>query len=261
MKVRLMLLLTLSLFLLFARGNFVLAEEPEKVKQAEEEIEKTAQEKGKKASDVEQATKALSELVEKGVPVEHALGVVKIALTLQNYDGEDVAKIARSLGETVEKSGHAKEISKIAKVCIKKNLKSEDVEKVMSTVSEAIDKDVSPRQLRILSEDLLDKDANVDGLTTAIEAVSKSVEAGFSPEESRKTVALIALKGLRDGLRGQELAAEIRKEAKRHLPEKALREREKAREHMERRVPEDVKDYLKEREEMRKPEEYHPGRP
>jgi len=227
-----------------------------KLQKAIEKLEAAAAGKGMSEDDTKDAVSALNDLVDKGVPVKHALKVVEIAITLQDYDGEEVAAIARSLGACVEESGVGKECSGIAQACIEKGLGAKEIARVMSAVENALGKDASARQLRIMTEDLLDKGSGVEGLEVAIEAVGKSVEEGYSPEESRKSVALIALEGLRDGLRGKELANEIRNEAQRDLGERGRVEREIARERAQERIPEDVKDRLKDVEEW---EKEHPG--
>ena len=262
MKTRLMLLLMIGL-LVFAAGSLLANEELTK---AMEKVEAVAEKKGMSEDDARDAVTALKDLVDKGVPVKHALKVVETAITLQDYDGKEVAEMARSLGDCVEESGVGKECAKIAKTCIEKGLEAKEIARVMSAVEDALGKDASARQLRIMTEDLLDEGADMEGLEVAIEAVGKSVEEGYSPEESRKSVALTALKGLRDGLRGKELAKEIRKEAQRDLAERGKVEREIAKERVRERMPEDVKDRLKELEERRKFEEEkekweekHPG--
>jgi len=231
-----------------------------KLNKAIGKVEAAADEKGMSEDDSKDAVSALKDLVDKGVPVKHALKVVETAITLQDYDGEEVAEIARSLGDCVEESGVGKECARIAQAGIEKGLRAKEIARVMSTVENALGKDASARQLRIMTQDLLDKGSGVEGLEVAIEAVGKSVEEGYSPEESRKSVALIALKGLRDGLRGKELANAIRKEAQRGLVERGGVEREIARERAQERIREEVKDRLKEEEwkKERQGEDYEP---
>ena len=266
MKTRLMILLMGGL-LVFAAGNLLAGPELDvvtgesidlttpsgkKLHKAIGKVEAAADEKGMSEDDTKEAVSALRDLVDKGVPVKHALRVVEIAITLQDYDGEEVAEIARSLGDCVEESGVGKECARIAQAGIENGLGAKEIARVMSAVEDALGKDASARQLRIMSEDLLDEGSGMEGLEVAIEAVGKSVEEGYSPEESRKSVALIALQGLRDGLRGRRLANEIRKEAQRDLVERGRVEREIARERARERIPDDVKDRLKDLEEWEK---------
>jgi len=181
-------------------------------KEATEEIKSVAKIKGLSEVDVSTSVSVLSDLIAKGVPVEDALVVVKSAID-RNCSGPEIASIAKSLCDTVEKEGSAKEIATIAKICVEEGLKGEEIAKVMLKVQVAMRKDTSARQLRILTKDLLDNGCNANGLCVAIESVGKCVEQGFSPDEARKSVALVAIKGLKDGLRGEELADKIRKEA------------------------------------------------
>jgi len=221
-------------------GSIILAQTS---KEATEEIRVCAKARNMSEADANTAVSVLSDLVAKGIPVEHALDVVKSAIN-RNRSGQEIASIARSLGDTVEKEGSAKEIAAITMTCLEKGLREREIAAVMLKVEEAMKKDASARQLRILTKDLLDEGSDADGLSAAIESVGKSVEQGFSPEESRKSVALVALKGLKDGLRGEALAAEIRKEAQ--LGEGGRGETERHRERVRQTsMPEEVKDKIK----------------
>lgn len=232
---------SLLVAVLFVMGCFAGTLLAKTSREAAEEIKASAKAKGLSDADARTSVSVLSELVDKGVPVDHALAVVTAAIDRKN-SGPEIAAIAKSLGETVEKEGSAKEIAAIARMGVEKGLKGREIGKVMANVQASMGKDASARQLRILTKDLLDNGSDVDGLSVAIEAVGNSVANGYSPEESRKSVALVALKGIKSGLRGEALAAEIRKEAQRGKGVHGETRRERTH---ERKTPEDVKERMK----------------
>lgn len=204
-----------------------------------DEVRSAAKAGGLGAEDGRAAVQALSDLVDRGVPVDHALAVVRAAIN-RNSTGPEIAAVARSMGEAVESQGSARDLALMARNCLERGLSGPEVARVMSEAGRALAADIPARQLRVLAGDLLDAGIDGDGLAVAIEAVLRSAESGLTPEESRKAVALAALNGLKNGLRGEALAAEIRKEAQR-----GSTGREEAEGRRERGMPDDVRDRIR----------------
>lgn len=197
---------------------------PYTIEEAKREITQFSSQKGLNAAEVEQATKSLSILVENGIPVSHALSVVKAAIS-ENKTGKEIAEIASSLSATYQKTGYAKELCKISQNCIEAKMSVEECKKIMEACEDAINKDVSPRQLRLLVEELIKTKIDPTGLEAAIKAVSEAVERGNSPSEARLVVSQTVLSCLKEGLRGKKLAEQISTRAR---EQRQFREKERA---------------------------------
>lgn len=214
-----------------------------KLKKAIGKVEATAREEGLSKPDTDEAVSSLAELADAGMSVGHALKIVEAAVKSAG-SREEIARTAKGAGGEGGRSG-------------------EEIARIARSAGDAFRKGASSRKLANLSEDLAEAGVEREGLATAIEAVGNLAEEGFTGAETGRGVALGALRGLKEGLRGRDLAdrisAEARKlgEGERASSERGFRGRS---EEGLGRMPEDVRQDMREQPPVDLGEDFPGGR-
>jgi len=178
------------------------------------------------ASAIEEINKAVAEAAEKGLSVKELCELANDCLENQ-VPPKDVAEIIDSYRSTCLEGVPPKEVTAIIEAFLEKGQKSkEDIEKILDAVVDAYNKDASARQIRILVDDCLKKDVDTSGLEQAIESLGLAVDKGMAPEDARVMVAFTAVSGVKDGIKGEELAKQIEETVNKYISESAKIEKE-----------------------------------
>lgn len=210
---------------------------------ATNEIELALKSKGLSTENKEKVILAFKAMLQKGIPSEEALSVVKAGIQ-NNYSVKEIESVTNRICSTVQEEGTAKEVAEIAKESLQSRIKEKDMERLMLAVKESLGKDASAKQLRIMVKDLCKNECDGDGLVAAIRAVGDLVENGSSPAEARKIIAVATMEALKNGFKGETLANKVQDRVReRTRTKEGTGEQLQIRERTE--MPEEVKDRIK----------------
>ncbi len=223
----------------------------EQLKNAIRKLERITERAEMSEGETQRVMASLMNLENKGVSVNHALKLMKVAIKGAHYSGQEVEEITGIVIDSIGINNKADDCAKTCEVCVKNRMQVRDMARVMSAVKDTVGKNVTPGQMQVMLNDLLDKGVGTEGLTMAIEQVRKSVENSFSFRESRRDVTLVVLNSLKEGLQGEELAERIREKTQKKLTERVSERKRISKEEHKKNVSTDTKDQIRIRERIR----------
>lgn len=147
------------------------------------------------------------------VGLEEALNQIETKLKTSDYSAAELSALKTALRQTLKnaKSIDVDAIVDSAKLCKSYGLGVAEAAKVSAAANRASEESTAQTraQTNALVKECLKDGCDAEGLEAALEAVKSAIAQGYSPKESRGIIAATVLEGLKDGLRGKELAAKI----------------------------------------------------
>lgn len=145
--------------------------------------------------------------------LQTALEQVELNLKNAEFNAGEITEIKNHLRIALKDARNvdADAISEAAIECKKHGLTIAQSAKVSAAAARASQEATlqTRTQNRAMIRESLKEGCDAEGVEAALEAVKSAIASGNSPKAARGMVAVTVLEGLKDGLRGKELAAKI----------------------------------------------------
>ncbi len=145
--------------------------------------------------------------------INTALSQIEDKLRSEAFNDAELKELKATLGNLLK---GAKDVDVDAVVSAAKSgkaygLKVSEIAKVSAAASKASEESTAQTrvQTKAMIDELLKEKCDAKGIEKALDAVKDAISNGYSPRESRAMVSVAVLEGLKDGLRGKELAEKI----------------------------------------------------
>jgi hypothetical protein len=148
--------------------------------EAKANIDKQATEKKLDAKDHSQATATLRDLVEKGVPVDHASRVVEASMD-QGMKGKDLAEVARFIEEA---GGAKKEAAEIAAQAIQHKYTARETERMTNTFGKTVAAGVPADKTSQVMSGGINKGVGAGRIMAATNAYAGEIQSGTPPDKA-----------------------------------------------------------------------------
>ena len=175
MKKLLTVIMTGSI-LMFGTAVFALT-----LDEAKANIDKQATEKKLDASDRSRATATLQDLVDKGVPVEHASRVVEASIN-QGMKGKDLAAVAKSI--EAAGPGARKEAATVAADAIQHKYNARETAQMTNTFGKTVAAGAPSDKTSKVMSNGINKGIGAGRITAATNAYAGEIKSGTGPDKA-----------------------------------------------------------------------------